>query len=605
MRDTVRRLVDSPANGWRLLLALAAILYVAPLLVGTEYRLFVATQMGVYVMVAIGLNLLNGYGGQVSLGHGALVGIGAYAAALAMVDAQWSFWPAAALAMAAAAVVGAMMALPALRLSTWYFALVTLGFAQVMEGLMTEWRELTHGFAGVVGIPQPALLGYALPSTGLYWLVLTLDLLAVAAVASLLRSRFGRALIAVRDNPVAATASGVSMVWIKMFAFVVSAAIAGLAGALFAVQKTVITPEDFTAEFSIFFLLVVVLGGAGRLWGPVVGALVFFLVPELLAALQSWRLLIYGAALLVLMLYAPHGLVGAVEAGWKRLRARLGLSNIAPLPVTGAQQDGGIRPIDGVALSVRGVEKRFGGVAALAGVSLEVAPGTSHAIVGPNGSGKTTLLNMISGFYPVDAGAIAVGGRSVIGLAPHRIAHRGVGRTFQTPRMMPDLTVLDNILLGAFMAETQGALAATLRLPAARREQAQSLAEAMRYLDFVGLRERAMEPAGELPHGQQRLAEIARALVGRPRLLLLDEPAAGLSLDELDRLGELISAIRGLGTTVVIVEHHLELVANICSSVTVLERGAVLASGTPAEVFSNEAVISAYMGAHVRIEAAS
>jgi ABC-type branched-subunit amino acid transport system ATPase component len=181
----------------------------------------------------------------------------------------------------------------------------------------------------------------------------------------------------------------------------------------------------------------------------------------------------------------------------------------------------------------------------------------------------------------------------------------GVGRTFQTPRMMPDLPVLENVLLGAFTAERRGVLAATLRLPAACREQARSLAGALRYLEFVGLRERAMEPAGELPHGQQRLAEIARALAGRPRLLLLDEPAAGLSLTELDRLGGLIQAIRGLGTTVVIVEHHLELVADICSSVTVLERGAVLASGTPAQVFSDEAVISAYMGARVRVEAPS
>ena len=419
-------------------------------------------------------------------------------------------------------------------------------------------------------------------------------------MANLLRSRFGRALVAVRDNPVAATAAGVSLVRIKMMAFVVSAAMAGLAGALFAVQKTVVTPDDFTADFSIFFLLMVVLGGAGRLWGPVVGAVVFFLVPELLTALQSWRMLIYGVALLLLMLYAPHGLVGAIETGWKRLRTRLGLSNILPTPSLGTARET-VQPVAGAALSVRDVEKRFGGVAALAGVSLDVAAGTTHAIVGPNGSGKTTLLNMISGFYPIDGGAILIDGRSVVGMAPHRIARNGVGRTFQTPRMLPQLSVLDNALLGAFPAERQGAAAAALCLPRARREQAASLGDALRYLDFVGLADRAMEPAGELPHGQQRLAEIARALVGRPRLLLLDEPAAGLSLAELDRLGELVAAIGALGTTVVIVEHHLELVANICRSVTVLERGAVLASGTPAEVFSHEEVIAAYMGSHTSV----
>ncbi|MFO1159192.1 MAG: branched-chain amino acid ABC transporter ATP-binding protein/permease [Reyranellaceae bacterium] len=599
----LRTLIDSPRTRPVLLIALAVALYLAPFAVGTEYLLFIATQMAAYVLVAIGLNLLNGYGGQVSLGHGALVAIGAYTVALAMVDHHWSFWPAALLAMAAASIVGAIMALPAFRLSTWYFALITLGFAEVVGGLLTEWRELTHGFAGVVGIPKPVILGHSLSSFDLYWLALSLVILAIAGVANLLGSRFGRALVAVRDNPVAATASGVSQVSIKMLAFVASAAMAGLAGALFAVQKTVVTPDDFTADFSIFFLLMVVLGGAGRLWGPVVGAVVFFLVPELLTALQSWRMLIYGVALLLLMLYAPHGLVGAIEVGWKRLRARLGLSNLPPAPHLGGSE-AAIQPIKGVALSVRDVEKRFGGVAALAGVSLDVPAGTTHAIVGPNGSGKTTLLNMISGFYPVDRGDIQVDGRSVIGIASHRIARNGVGRTFQTPRMMPELSVLDNALLGAFPAERQGVAASTLRLPQARREQTASLGDAMRYLEFVGLGERAMEPAGELPHGQQRLAEIARALVGRPRLLLLDEPAAGLSLAELDRLAELVTAIGRLGTTIVIVEHHLELVANICSSVTVLERGAVLASGTPAEVFSHDAVIAAYMGSQTRVAGA-
>ncbi|HEY6716008.1 MAG TPA: branched-chain amino acid ABC transporter permease, partial [Reyranella sp.] len=323
MGDAARALIGSPRTRPALLFALALALDLAPFAVGTEYRLFIATQMAAYVLVAIGLNLLNGYGGQVSLGHGALVAIGAYTVALAMVDHQWSFWPAALLAMVAAAAVGAVMALPAFRLSTWYFALITLGFAEVVGGLLTEWRELTHGFAGVVGIPKPVLLGHTLTSFDLYWLALSFNILALLGMANLLRSRFGRALVAVRDNPVAATAAGVSLVRIKMMAFVVSAAMAGLAGALFAVQKTVVTPDDFTADFSIFFLLMVVLGGAGRLWGPVVGAVVFFLVPELLTALQSWRMLIYGVALLLLMLYAPHGLVGAIETGWKRLRARL------------------------------------------------------------------------------------------------------------------------------------------------------------------------------------------------------------------------------------------------------------------------------------------
>src|SRR3984893_12041889 len=523
MGDTARALIGSPRTRPAPPFTLALALYLAPFAVGTEYRLFIATQMAAYVLVAIGLNLLNGYAGQVSLGHGALVAIGAYATAILTVDHHWSFWAATLVGMVAAAGVGALVALPSFRLSTWYFALITLGFAEVVAGLLTEWRALTHGFAGVVGIPKPMVLGHTLTSFDLYWLALSFNILALLGMANLLRSRFGRALVAVRDNPVAATAAGGSLVRIKMMAFVTSAAMAGLAGALFAVQKTVVTPDDFTADFSIFFLLMVVLGGAGRLWGPVVGAVVFFLVPELLTALQSWRMLIYGVALLLLMLYAPHGLVGAIETGWKRLRTRLGLSNIPPAPSLATVRET-VQPVAGAALSVRDVEKRFGGVSALAGVSLDVAAGMTHAIVGPNGSGKTTLLNMISGFYPIDGGTILIDGRSVVGMAPHRIARGGVGRTFQTPRMLPQLSVLDNALLGAFPAERQGAAAAALCLPRARREQAASLGDALRYLDFVGLADRAMEAAGGPPHRPQRLAAIAPAVVGRPRLLLLDGP---------------------------------------------------------------------------------
>jgi len=251
----------------------------------------------------------------------------------------------------------------------------------------------------------------------------------------------------------------------------------------------------------------------------------------------------------------------------------------------------------GMAVAVHQVVKRFGGVAALDGVDLDIAAGSVHAIVGPNGSGKTTLLNMISGFYRPDAGSIRLGGVEVVGRSPARIARLYVGRTFQTPKLLPELSASENVMLGGYTAERASGLEVALRLPRARREQRALEARARRYLEFVGLGERDVAEAGDLSHGQQRLAEIARAMIGTPRLLLLDEPAAGLSLAELDRLGALIDSIRALGVTVVIVEHRLELVASICSRVTVLDRGTVLAGGTPSEVFSNPAVVRAYMGA--------
>ena len=557
-----------------------------PLWFRGDFILFVATQAGVMMLVAIGLNFLTGYAGQVSLGHGALVGLGSYATALLMVDAHWSFWAAALAGMAVSTVAGLVMALPALRLSTWYFALVTLTFAQVVTDLLVEWRGLTRGFSGIVGIPAPTIGGRPLTPTEVYLAVAACVVLAFFAIRNLTRSRYGRGMVAARDNPLAATASGVSLLRIKLFAFAVSAALAGLAGAFYAVQKTVLTPEDFSADFSIFFLLIIVVGGLGRLWGPVVGTLIFFLLPELLGPLQSWRLLIYGVILLVLMVFAPHGLMGM--AFWQRWRPRPPLAADAGLPAA--------RLIRRSSLRVHDLHKHFGGVAALAGCALTAEAATTHALVGPNGSGKTTTLNVISGFIRSDRGSVTIGDTEVSKLAPHAVARLGVGRTFQTPKLLNDMTVLDNVRLGGFVSERATALEIALGLPRGRADHRESSAAAMALLRFVGLAERANDLAGDLPHGQQRLVEIARAMAGGPSLLLLDEPAAGLSMDELDRLGALIEAIVALGTTVLVVEHHLELIARISRSVTVLDRGKVLAAGTPDEVFSHPEVERAYMG---------
>lgn len=561
-----------------------------PMLVRGEFVLFLGTQIGIYFLVALGLNLLSGYGGQISLGHGALVAIGAYAAAILMVDHKLSFWIALPISLALTAGAGALMALPAFRLSTWYFALITLGFANVIGGLLTEWRELTHGFAGIVGIPKPSVFGHVLTQAQLYWLILATCLGAFLAVRNLIASRFGRALQGLHDHSVLVRGVGASLVRLKMQAFVISASLAGLAGTFMAVHKTVITPDDFPSDLSTFFLLVIVLGGMGKLHGPLIGTLVFFIMPELLSELHDWRLLIYGSALLLLILFAPGGLAGGVENLSRRLFRR-GAPAVQE-PEAAAQ----LHSIQGQALGIADVSKRFGGISALSGVSLSLAPGTVHAIVGPNGSGKTTLLNLISGYYPIDGGRITIGDVDVAGKGASEIARFGVRRTFQTPKLIAELDVLENVMLGAFSDEQSTLADIALSLPRARREAGERTAEALRYLHFVGLHRRAHDPAGDVPHGQQRLVEIARALVGRPSLLLLDEPAAGLSMSELDGLATLVTEIAKLGTTVVIVEHHLELVANLCRSVTVLDGGKVLASGTPEAVFNDESVMAAYMG---------
>jgi branched-chain amino acid transport system permease protein len=537
------------------------------------------------MIVALGLNFLTGYAGQISVGHGALVAIGAYALAIAETSGGLSFWSSAVIAMTAASGIGALMALPALRLSNWYFALVTLFFAQVVSDLLAEMTWLTGGFTGIAGIPAPALFGHELGDEGMYVLVVGTVIVSFALLRNLVHSRLGRAMVAARDNPLSAAASGIPLVRVKLIAFIISAALAGLAGAIFAAQKTVISTDDFGAEFSIFFLLIIVVGGEGRLLGPIAGALIFFLVPELLGALATWRVLVYGVALLALMLFAPHGVVGALEDRWRR-RPRAGRP---PSRVSLARAEG-------ASLEIAGLWKGFGGVIALDSVNLNVPAGSVHGLVGPNGSGKTTLLNMISGFYPVDAGSVRLGQVDLTGRRAHRIARLGVGRTFQTPKLLGQMSLLDNVLLGAYAEERVNLIDVALRLPRSRHEAAGFRDIAMHLLDFVGLADRADDRAGAIPHGQQRLLEVARTLVSRPRLLLLDEPAAGLSMRELETLGVLIRAISALGSTILIVEHHLELIADVCQSVTVLNRGRILFAGTPAEAFAHPEVVDAYMG---------
>ncbi|MFC5821408.1 branched-chain amino acid ABC transporter ATP-binding protein/permease [Nonomuraea harbinensis] len=586
------------AAPWLVLVAAAAAL---PLLSGDPTITYLATTAGIYVLVGTGLNLMFGYTGQVSLGQGALVAVGAYTTGILMADHAWTFWAAAPVAVAVAVGAGTLMALPAFRLSSWYIALVTLGAAMAARSLLVEFEGLTGGWSGLMGIPRPALGPWELGERDILWLVLAVNVMLFVMVRTIVGSRLGRGMMAVRDAPEMAQSVGVAPARMKLFAFACGGATAGLGGALLAVHHGLVTPDDFTLDFSILFLLVVIIGGAARLAGPVIGTLLFFALPELLTGLAEWRGLIYGAALLVLMVYAPQGVAGA----WEKLRARRRSSGVPAdtAHTDTADADPGV-PIEagpprGEPLGVEliGVRKSFGGVHALRGIDLTIEPGTVHAIVGPNGSGKTTLLNVISRLLRQDEGQVILDAEDVSRAPAERLARRGVARVFQTPRLLGTSSLRDNVLLGAYTRERSGGPAIVLRLPWARREQAELAEEADRLLAGHGLAGRASEEAASLPHGEQRLLEVARALMARPRLLLMDEPAAGLTPRELESLGRLIRAIRDTGTTVVLVEHHIELVASVADVVTVLDRGRLVTSGPPQEALGDARVVEVYLGA--------
>ncbi|VTU33634.1 Glutamine transport ATP-binding protein GlnQ [Variovorax sp. SRS16] len=569
-----------------------------------SYYLLLMTFAAIYVLAAVGLNLLTGYAGIVSIAHGALVCVGTYATAIATVHYGWNFWPAMLLSAAVGLVFSTLLALPALRLSSWYFVLITIAFSLAVTAMLNDLRSFTGGYGGIVGVAKPSVLGFKLDGFGLFALVLAAVALLCWVTHNIIDSRLGWALRSIREGDVRARANGVSTARLRLFAFAMSGAIAGLAGAFYASAKGVVTPEDFSFDFSIFFLFVVVLGGPARLAGPLLGVAAFYVLPEMLGSLKEYRMIAYGVGLLVFSVFLPEGLAGAIAALDERRAARRAAARVGQRstgPSAGATpRDPAAAPaerVTGVGIQVRDLVKQFEGVRALDGVSLDVRPGSIHVIVGPNGSGKTTLLNMISGFYPCTSGSIRLDGAEITGRGPTSIARMRVQRTFQTPKLLGELTLRENVRFGGYVREQSSGLELALRLPRARREAADLDAEALRWLALVGLAARAHERAAGLPHGQQRLVEIARALIGQPKLLLLDEPAAGLSMNELDELGDLMRAIRQMGTTLIMVEHHIELVADVADSVTVLDQGRILAEGTAEQVFNSAEVVRAYTGA--------
>jgi len=570
--------------------ALALAAAALPLLTANTYYLYVGASAGLLVIVTAGLNVLAGFTGQISLGHAGFYAIGAYAAALLSLKAGCNPVLAALAAVALAALIGAAVAGAALRVSGPYLAMVTIAFGIIVEGILVEWVSLTGGPGGVFNIPKPALRTS-------YWLILGAAGLALWLVANLRASAWGRAFLAVRDSDVAAESLGLSAHYVRTVSFSVSAAFAGGAGALFATLNGYISPDSFTLQSSILFLLALLFGGMGFTAGPVVGSLVLTLLPELLTRLADYRLILYGGLLLLSIYWLPSGVVGALARG--RPRRRLGA------PATAALAEGTPRGATeqtppaggGPLLRVEDVSVTFGGLAALAGVTLAVPPRGIHALIGPNGAGKTTLLNVLSGFTAPGAGSVRLGERVVTGQAPYVIARLGVARTFQTAQLFAELTARENVAVGVAGPRLGSVFAALLATPDARRRERALAMAAQAWLAATDLAAWADAPADTLPAGLRRRMEIARALATRPRLLLLDEPAAGLSPAEIRELDGRLTVVRdGGGPAIILVEHHMDLVMAISDQVTVLDDGRVIAGGPPEAVRRDPAVIEAYLG---------
>lgn len=582
---------------WLAVLAIAAV--ALPLIpyqfAVSAYVVQMFMQAVTYAIAVLGMVVVLGYTGQINLAQAAFFGLGAYGVALGTVTGGWSFWISLAAGAAVATGAGLALGLTTIRLGGHYLAMITISFQQILDLVLVNWIEVTHGPDGVAGITRPSLFGLELADDRAYLVFCAAVLyVLVFAVWRLPHTRLGRAMRSVRENELAAEVVGVHTLRTKVIAFALSALLGAIGGGLYAGGFLYISPDNFNFARSVEFLTAVLLGGAQSPFGGVIGTLLIVQLPEWLKHLpESLRfikdvyLAVYGIGVILIMVFLPEGIWGLIKAA----RARFAKPAVAAGP-------GDVQPLDfdvpgageAPVLRVQALSKHFGGLKAVDGIDIEVQRGTVHALIGPNGSGKTTSLNVVSGIYRPTAGQVILGGEDVSQLRPHQRAGRGMGRTFQNIRLFASLSALENVMVGAQRD----------RNPIPRGDRALR-ARAMSALQFVGLADRAHVIVRNLPYGHQRLVEIARVLAGHPRLLLLDEPAAGLNQTEKMEFVELLRRLRGHGLTIFLIDHDMGLVEKVSDRITVLNFGRKIAEGTPQEVLRNPDVIAAYLGTEGKV----
>jgi len=593
---------------WAPFAALAILILLVPL-VAPPTVINTGIFVVLFAIASIGLSLLMGLAGQVSLGHAAFFAIGAYAQALLLTEFGAPPLVAGVGAVVLTVVIATLLGAILLRTRGHYLALTTLGFGIILSVVVAEF-DITGGPSGIADVPKLVLLGHTFSDAAQYfWLVGAVLFIGIVLAVNIVRSRIGRALSAVGDSEVAAEVLGVDTFRLRLEIFVVAAIYASVAGILYAHWVSVVTPGTAGLGLSIEFLLICVIGGLGTVWGAVFGAVIIVALRELLqrflpvlipGAAGEIELVAFGALLIILVIWLPGGIYQA----WRRLTASgfhdepgsEGSADSTPdatRPVAVRQRDDSEPRL---LLEVRNITKRFGGLVAVDGVSLEARAGEILALIGPNGAGKTTMFNLVTGVLTPTSGEVWLAGSRVDGHAPHVFALAGATRTFQNLQIFRSATAIGNVMVGRHLRSRAGIVASALSLPA-RHEEADIKATAGRILGRLGLLENADRPAADLPFGRQRVLELGRALALEPNLLLLDEPLAGLSGAERWELATTLRELRSEGMGIVIVEHDVDAVLALADRIAVLDNGRLIALGDPATVRNDPETITAYLGA--------
>ncbi len=596
------------------LLTLAIAIIVFPLLVNNPYYLNVVNVVGLNTIIVVGLNLLIGYAGQISLGHAAFYGLSAYISGILTVSYDISPWLGMAAAVCLTGLVALLIGIPTLKLRGHYLVMATLGFNLIVNIVMIQWDNVTGGPSGLPGIPNLAIGSWAFDSDRkMYYLIWIVAFFSIVLALNLVNSRVGRGLRALHGSETAAAAVGVRTERYKLNVFVISGLYASLAGSLYAHYLTFISPKTFDIFFSVELVTMVIVGGMGSIWGALFGTMFLTPLPNVLNFVDEYKDICYGLILVSILIFLPEGLLVAARNRWfspkvsipeKKIEERYGsmpsqvigpfrgLVESIPLPANSINPSNS-NPI----LSVRHISMGFGGLVALSEVSFDLPEGSITALIGPNGAGKTTLINVVAGIYEPRRGTIQFGNIEVAGKRPYEMASMGLTRTFQNIQVFENMSVLENVMVGLHATSKNGFIRSMFHLHGFRQEEREIEQRAWEVLSFFGLENKATWPASSLSFGEQKRIEMARALAPNPRLLLLDEPVAGLNMAETVEVAALIRQIRIQGVSVLLVEHDMNLVMGISDKVVVLNYGSKIAEGRPQEIQKDRQVLAAYLGA--------